>query len=77
MPRWSLALGAWVVGWWLGASSGERRWDRRNEVEDDDPGVRACVSFGLRSVLCHVLMSASGRGDSTMEATALSSFQPD
>ena len=39
--------------------------------------ILVCVLvFPLVSGVCYA-MSASGRGDSTMEATALSSFQPD
>jgi hypothetical protein len=59
-------LWRWVVAWCF--DSGERRWDRRNQDEDDDPGVRACASFGLRgAMLCPQVEEAK----STMEATAL------
>jgi len=45
-------LRRWVAAWCF--DSGELQWDPRSQVEDDDPGVRACVFFVLQGVVCNM-----------------------
>jgi len=45
-------LQRWVAAWCF--DSGELQWDPRSQVEDDDPGVRACVFFVLQGVVCNM-----------------------